>query len=166
MQLINSTVYEKEAQSRSNAIEQTHRHKQLQKDNQEKAQFANFARQHAINATAPPSSMPGSGPASRFEILIDGISFQVLKGGNKLVKLPGDINPPNATPKVAFVGDVKFHRTRNGNLVRHGIVKAQQLVGGVKKVNEQCKTFSWNGIVFLKRTGFAYLFNYFSLAVW
>lgn len=38
------------------------------------------------------------------------------------------MNPPSATPKVAFVGGVKFHRTRNGNLVRHGIVKAQQYV--------------------------------------
>ncbi|KAK7754074.1 hypothetical protein SLS62_003920 [Diatrype stigma] len=141
MQLINSAVYEKEAQSRSNAIEQTHRHRQLQKDNREKAKFVNYARQHAINATAPPS-VPGSGPVPRFEITVDGIPFQVLKAGNKLVKLPGDVNPPNATPKEAFVGGVKFHRTRNGNLVRHGIVKAQQLAGGVKKVNEQCKAFS------------------------
>lgn len=95
MQLINSAVYEKEAQSRSNAIEQTHRHRQLQKDNREKAKLVNFARQHTNNATAPPSSVPGSGLASRFEITIDGIGFQVLKGGNKLVKLSGNISAIN-----------------------------------------------------------------------
>ncbi len=93
MQLINSTIYEKEAQSRTNAIEQTHRHRQLQKDNQEKAKFVNFARQHATYATAPPSSTSGSTSASRFEITVDGIRFNVLKDGNKLVKLPGNYMP-------------------------------------------------------------------------
>lgn len=96
MQLINSAVYEKEAQSRSNAIEQTHRHRQLQKDSREKAKFVNYARQHAINATAPPT-VPGSGPVSRFEITVDGMQFQVLKAGNKLVKLPGNCVPPNCS---------------------------------------------------------------------
>ncbi|RYP73728.1 hypothetical protein DL771_003441 [Monosporascus sp. 5C6A] len=123
LQLINSAIYEKEAQSRSNAIEQTHRHRQLRKDNREKSKLANFARQNANHAAASSSA---SASAPKFEITIDGIHFHVLKGGNKLVKFPGDVNPPSATPKVAFIGGVKFHRTRNGNLVRHGIVRAQQ----------------------------------------
>ncbi|RYP38144.1 hypothetical protein DL767_002661 [Monosporascus sp. MG133] len=123
LQLINSAIYEKEAQSRSNAIEQTHRHRQLQKDNREKSKLANFARQNA-NHVAASSSASASAP--KFEITVNGIHFHVLKGGNKLVKLPDDVNPPTATPKVAFIGGVRFHRTRNGNLVRHGIVRAQQ----------------------------------------
>ncbi|RYP51446.1 hypothetical protein DL768_003232 [Monosporascus sp. mg162] len=135
LQLINSAIYEKEAQSRSNAIEQTHRHRQRQRDNREKSKLANFARQNANHVAASSSA---SASATKFEITVDGIHFHVLKGGNKLVKLPGDVNPPSATPKVAFIGGVR-------------------LAGGVKKVNEQCKAFSWNGIVFLKRTGFAYL---------
>ena len=142
LQLINSAIYEKEAQSRSNAIEQTHRHRQRQRDNREKSKLANFARQNTNHVGASSSA---SASAAKFEITVDGIHFHVLKGGNKLVKLPGDVDPPSATPKVAFIGGVRFHRTRNGNLVRHGIVRAQQLAGGVKKVNEQCKAFSWNG---------------------
>ncbi|RYO73958.1 hypothetical protein DL764_011032 [Monosporascus ibericus] len=121
LQLINSAIYEKEAQSRSNAIEQTHRHRQLQRDNREKSKLASFARQNANHVAASSSAS-----APKFEITVDGIHFHVLKGGNKLVKSPGDVNPPSATPKVAFVGGVRFHRTRNGNLVRHGIVRAQQ----------------------------------------
>lgn len=96
-----------------------------------------------------------------------------------LTTVKGDVNPPSATPKTTHIGGVKFYRTRNGNLVRHGIIKAKQCVllscakhtltwirmaGGFKKVNEQCKTFSWNGIVshfttsqhhFANRTSFA-----------
>lgn len=39
-----------------------------------------------------------------------------------------DLNPPAATPKVASIFGVKFHRTKNGNLVRDGIVQAQRYV--------------------------------------
>ncbi|KAL7627412.1 hypothetical protein AAE478_001605 [Parahypoxylon ruwenzoriense] len=150
MQLINSTVYEKETQQRANAIEQTLRHKQSQRNNREKAAFMNSILQSgagggAIGIPNTPTS------ASRYEVVVDGIRFNVVQQGSKLVKAPGDVNPPAATPKVTSIGGVKFHRTKHGNLVRHGIVKAQRFAGGVKKVNEQCKTFSWTGIVFLKK---------------
>lgn len=41
---------------------------------------------------------------------------------------PDDLNPPTATPKVVSLFGVKFHRTKNGNLIRHGIVQAQRYV--------------------------------------
>jgi hypothetical protein len=40
--------------------------------------------------------------------------------------LPDDDNTAKATPKTATVGGVKFYRSKNGNLYRSGIVKAQR----------------------------------------
>ncbi|KAI1081754.1 hypothetical protein F5B20DRAFT_535251 [Whalleya microplaca] len=142
MQLINSSVYEKETQQRANAIEQTHRQKQFHRNQNEKVRFMNSIAQNGSSGTA--FGLPPSTPA-QYEVVVDGVRFRVVQQGSKLIKAPDDVNPPAATPKVATIGGVKFHRTKNGNLVRHGIVKAQRLIGGVKKVNEQCKTFSWTG---------------------
>ncbi|KAI1470419.1 uncharacterized protein F4812DRAFT_417460 [Daldinia caldariorum] len=144
LQLINTSVYEKESQQRASAIEQTHRQKQLQKNNREKAIFMNNMLQSG--AIGKPVGLPNtSASASPYEVVVDGICFRVVQQGSKLVKAPDDVNPPSATPKVTTIGGVKFHRTKHGNLVRHGVVKAQRFAGGVKKVNEQCKTFSWTG---------------------
>ncbi|KAF3067466.1 hypothetical protein GL218_08655 [Daldinia childiae] len=151
MQLINTSVYEKESQQRASAIEQTHRQKQFQRNNREKAVFMNSVIQGGANGK--PVGLPSSSTsASQYEVVLDGILFRVVQQGSKLVKAPDDVNPPSATPKVTSIGGVKFHRTKHGNLVRHGVVKAQRFAGGVKKVNEQCKTFSWTGIVFLHTT--------------
>ncbi|KXJ92306.1 hypothetical protein Micbo1qcDRAFT_195205 [Microdochium bolleyi] len=158
LQLINSSVFEKETQNRSSAIEETLRQKQINRDNREKARLASHTQR--VGRPAAPATSSGSSTASRYEIEVEGIRFLVSRGGDKLVKAPGDINPPSATPKTTHIGGVKFYRTRNGNLVRHGVIRAKQCVlrsvdvymltfprmaGGVKKVNEQCKTFSWNG---------------------
>jgi hypothetical protein len=144
LQLINSAVYEKEAKARSTAIDQTQRQKQLDKDKREQAKLVSHIRQVGSVATNVAT------PVSKFEVEVDGLLFRVVKGGNKLVKVSGtlprdtslpfgrshgtgDVNPPTATPKTTFVGGVKFHRTRNGNLIRHGIVKAQQYVSPASK---------------------------------
>ncbi|KAI2636917.1 hypothetical protein GGS26DRAFT_546505 [Hypomontagnella submonticulosa] len=144
MQLINSSVFERETQQRANAMNQTHRQRQAQRSNLEKIAFMNTVAQNAArgNASGFPNT-PTSAPA--YELVVDGIRFYVVQKGSKLVKAPGDVNPPSATPKTTSIGGVKFHRTKHGNLVRHSIVQAQRFVGGVKKVNEQCKTFSWTG---------------------
>ncbi|KAI0152228.1 hypothetical protein F4776DRAFT_600700 [Hypoxylon sp. NC0597] len=144
MQLINSSVYEKETQQRANAMEQSYRQKQLQKNNREKAAFmASMLHGGTGGGQVGFPNAPTS--ASPYEVVVDGIHFRVVQQGSKLVKAPDDVNPPSATPKVTSIGGVKFHRTKRGNLVRHGIVQAQRFAGGVKKVNEQCKTFSWTG---------------------
>ncbi|KAK6957436.1 hypothetical protein Daesc_000221 [Daldinia eschscholtzii] len=151
LQLINTSVYEKESQQRASAIEQTYRQKQLQRNHREKATFMNNVLQSG--ASGKSIGLPNtSASASPYEVVVDGIRFRVVQQGSKLVKAPDDVNPPSATPKVTSIGGVKFHRTKHGNLVRHGVVKAQRFAGGVKKVNEQCKTFSWTGIVFLHTT--------------
>jgi len=46
---------------------------------------------------------------------------------------------------MALIGGVKFYRSKNGNLYRHGIVKAQRQSGAVKKVDVPCKQFSMTG---------------------
>ncbi|KAI1142162.1 hypothetical protein F5Y05DRAFT_402135 [Hypoxylon sp. FL0543] len=144
MQLIHPSVYQKETQQRANAMEQSYRQRQLEKNNREKAAFmASVFRGGAPGASAILPNTPNS--ASPYEVVVDGIRFRVVQQGSKLVKAPDDVNPPSATPKVTSIGGVKFHRTKHGNLVRHGIVQAQRFAGGIKKVNEQCKTFAWTG---------------------
>ncbi|KAI0444830.1 hypothetical protein F4803DRAFT_510682 [Xylaria telfairii] len=139
-QLINRDIYERETQQRTQAIEKSSIQQQLNKDRREKARFFNNMRQAGLTASSNPSK-----PASRYEVEVDGVRFHVTQQGSKLVKAPDDLNPLNATPKVASLFGVKFHRTKNGNLVRHGIVQAQRQAGGIKKVNENCKAFSWTG---------------------
>ncbi|GAW10980.1 hypothetical protein ANO14919_003180 [Xylariales sp. No.14919] len=143
LQLIKRDVYERETHQRTQAIEQTLKQKQLDKDRREKAQFFRNLQQAGGDSAAAYSN--SSKPVSRYEVEVDGVRFQVTQQGSKLVKAPDDLNPPTATPKVASLFGVKFHRTKNGNLIRHGIVQAQRRAGRIKKVNERCKAFSWTG---------------------
>lgn len=142
LQLINSSVYQEQAEARNKAIEQTRLRKLQHKENRERSQFMSHLRQ-----TANPSlayTNPTSAPV--YEIVVDGVKFAVVKGGSKLVKLPGAYhgydaatratadpfpgNPtaPETTPRVALVGGVKFRRTKNGNMYREAAVKAQRYV--------------------------------------
>lgn len=79
----------------------------------------------------------------------------------------GDSNAAKSTPKMATVGGVRFYRSKNGNLYRSGIVKAQRYANSldttnsrwfsgqsnfdtsrkyeVKKIDEPCKIFSTTG---------------------
>ncbi|CAK7271033.1 hypothetical protein SEPCBS57363_004408 [Sporothrix epigloea] len=59
----------------------------------------------------------------------------------------GDTHAASSTPKTAIVGGVKFYRSKNGNMYRHGVVRAQQRLGGrmIKKTNEPCRAFSTTG---------------------
>ncbi|KAI1841704.1 hypothetical protein JX265_006253 [Neoarthrinium moseri] len=146
LQLINTMVFEKDTQARASAIEQTQRQKRLKKEQMEKARFLSFVQKNGDNVPSAPSNSVAA--ASKYEITVDGIRFQVTRQGSKLVRVPGDTNVSSTTPRVASVGGVKFYRTKNGNLVRHGIAKAQRMAGGIKKVDVPCKAFSWTGIVF------------------
>ncbi|KAK0751689.1 hypothetical protein B0T18DRAFT_457656 [Schizothecium vesticola] len=170
LQLINTSVYEKETQARTRAIEETRRQKRSLKDERERARLVNHMARVAGHSDATPN---------QYEIVVQGIRFAVAKNGSKLVKVPGASDsisvPPSgshmvlgqgdsakATPRMAMVGGVKFYRSKNGNLYRHGIVKAQRYVlcpelvrlltcmpgrhsGTVKKVQVPCKRFSMTG---------------------
>jgi hypothetical protein len=87
LQLINRNVYERETQQRSQAIEQTLKQKQYNRDLREKAQlFRNMQQAHGGNMT---SSSNSSKPVSRYEVEVDGVRFHVTQQGSKLVKAPG-----------------------------------------------------------------------------
>ncbi|KAK0632554.1 hypothetical protein B0T14DRAFT_504528 [Immersiella caudata] len=142
LQLINSSVYEKESQARTRAIEQTRRQKRTMRDERERTKLVSHLHRMANNGGMAP---PGQSSADKYEIAIQGIRFVVAKNGSKLVKVPGPGNSAETTPKMAVVGGVRFYRSKNGNLYRHGIVKAQRQSGIVKKVDMPCKKFSMTG---------------------
>lgn len=184
LQLINSNIYQEQTDARTKAIEQTRLQKMQQKENNERIQFMN----HVVRTGNPRAASANSASVPSYEVIVDGIKFAVAKNGSKLVKLPGtslvsqptsnltstdsdlgDSNAPKATPKVAVVGGVRFHRTKNGNMYRQAVVKAQRYVahpgdmhllthrayrrsGGVNKVNVPCKIFSTTGNPFSKIT--------------
>lgn len=145
LQLINSSIYEQEAQNRHNAIEQTFRRKQWQRDQREKKTILKHLHHQGVNVASRTTNAPSSTPA-KYEVEIEGIRFLVTKQGSKLVRSAGKQtlrlvaaagpSHPNAengsfaptTPKSVSVGGVKFHRTKTGNLVRHGVTKAQRFV--------------------------------------
>ena len=135
MQLINSSVYDKETQARNKAIEETRRQKALEKDQREKQKIE----RHLNTLT----SRPGRAANLLHEISINGLRFQVADGGSKLVRVRGEQcdcetqlfscsqplganDSASTTPKHASVGGVAFLRSKNGNLYRSGIVKAKR----------------------------------------
>lgn len=177
LQLINTNIYQEQTEARAKAIQQTKLQKHHQKEARERAQILNH-----LKRTANPSIVsanPAAAPV--YEVVVEGIRFRVTNDGSKLVKVPGaslpllrhvrvtahlcpdDINGPKATPKMAFIGGVKFYRSKNGNMYRQAIVKAQRYVtrpgdahmlttrnsrrsAAVKKVNVPCRNFSNTGI--------------------
>ncbi|KAK1600271.1 uncharacterized protein LY79DRAFT_664589 [Colletotrichum navitas] len=110
--LINSAVYEKNNEAHVKAIEASRQRKNRQQDAREQSQLANHFHRYGGN----------------HEVEIQGIRFRVAHSGSKLIKVSGDLHPVSATPKVAFVGGVKFHRSKTGNLYRAGVLKAQRTI--------------------------------------
>lgn len=88
MQLINSSVYDKETQARNKAIEGTRRQKALQKDQREKQKI-----ERHLNALP---SRAGQAKDVVHEISINGLRFHVIDGGSKLVRIRGE-NVDNGT---------------------------------------------------------------------
>lgn len=81
MQLINSSVYDKETQTRNKAIEETRRQKALQKDQREKQKIE----RHLNTLT----SRTGQTTKVVHEVSINGLRFNVADGGSKLVRIRG-----------------------------------------------------------------------------
>jgi hypothetical protein len=178
LQLINSDVYKKDAQARTAALEQSRRQKIALRDRQERAKLISHLNRMVNSGGFGAANQQAA--ADKYEIAVQGVRFVVAKNGSKLVKVPGasrpcadasqgthivagDGNSAKATPKMALVGGVKFYRSKNGNLYRHGIVKAQRYVsrdlrtgqltpaffgrqsGAMRKVDVPCKQFSMTG---------------------
>lgn len=79
-QLINANIYQQQAESRAQAIEQTRQRKLTQQYSSEKTRFNTFVQQNSGNTT------PNHGPA---EITIAEARFLVRDGGKKLVRSAG-----------------------------------------------------------------------------
>ncbi|KAK0723980.1 hypothetical protein B0T21DRAFT_372935 [Apiosordaria backusii] len=148
-QMINSSVYEQGAPSRRQALDQTRQQQLATMNRQERAKLISHLSR--LENSGGYGTANQQNVAGKYVITVDGIQFTVTKQGSKLVKVPGDGNSAKATPRMAVVGGVKFYRSKNGNLYRHGIVKAQQQSGAVKKLNVPCKQFSMTACVHYAR---------------
>ena len=90
MQLINTSIYDKDTQSRVRAIQETRRLKTQQRDEREKSKINRHLQRLAPQVTqvAGSSSMSQS-TTKAHEVTIDGIQFRVTNGGSKLVRVFG-----------------------------------------------------------------------------
>lgn len=143
--LINSAVYEKNNEAHVKAIEASRKQNIRHQDAREQSQLANHFHRYGGHTSAPATSTNVTATGTH-EVEIQGIRFRVAHNGSKLIKVSGassrfsattkehthnrlgDLHPVNATPKVAFVGGVKFHRSKTGNLYRAGVLQAQRYV--------------------------------------
>ncbi|KAI5306912.1 hypothetical protein KEM56_006473 [Ascosphaera pollenicola] len=108
MQLINSALYQKEAEARTKAIDETRKQKARQRDEREKARVLHLARAVA-KPTRPAPAVPGSSVAPQtYSIVLHDIPFQVANGGSKLIRLSKDTR---VTFKKVMVGGVPFVRS-------------------------------------------------------
>jgi hypothetical protein len=86
LQLINSNIYEKDAQARVRAIEQSRRQTQILRDDRERAKLISHFN-HVANSR--PNTTNAQGSPDKYEVAIQGIRFLVTKNGGKHVKVPG-----------------------------------------------------------------------------
>lgn len=161
-------------------MEETRKAKVKQRAEREQSKVLRFAQ----NATGDASVSTAAQ-----QIIVNDIPFKITRGGSKLVRISstifledlspsrlsgthsqalGDPQTANATPKKATVAGVSFIRSKNGNLLRLGVVTSKKsviirpyliiiiILTGIllvrpitaKKKDELCKRFSTTGIVF------------------
>lgn len=84
-QLINANIYQQQAQSRAQAIEETRKRKLTRQQNSERARFNKFLQQ-SQGSSVQNHEQP--------EIMIDSIRFLVRDGGKKLVRAAGKSKRP------------------------------------------------------------------------
>ncbi len=146
MQLINTSIYDKDTQSRVKAIQETRKLKAQQRDEREKFKINKHLQRFGPKLVQVTGSSHESDPSTRAHVItVNDIQFRVTNGGSKLVRVSGtasllsgfrsflltgwilgDDSGPQSTPKKANVGGVTFLRSKNGNLYRSGLVKAKQ----------------------------------------
>ncbi|KAJ5114453.1 hypothetical protein NUU61_000212 [Penicillium alfredii] len=141
MQLINSAVYDKEAQARTKAMEETHRLKTQRRTQREQTKVLRYAQGSGVPASVATAAQPAAG----HQILVNDLPFQIARGGSKLVRMSNDPAAANNTPKRVTVAGVAFVRSKNGNLHRLGAVSSKKKQAAVKKRDELCKRFTTTG---------------------
>lgn len=89
MQLINSAVYDKEAQRRVKALEETRKAKAQKKAHVEETKVLQFAQ--GMGRQFPSSSIPQvpvtGESAGEYQIFLNDIPFRVSRGGGKLIRV-------------------------------------------------------------------------------
>ncbi|KAL3478973.1 hypothetical protein BJX99DRAFT_223331 [Aspergillus californicus] len=141
MQLINSSVYDKEAQKRVKALEETRKAKTQRKAQVEQAKVLQFAQ----GASSVPQVSATGEPSGEYQIFLNDIAFRVSRGGGKLIRVSNDPNTANNTPKKVKVAGVTFVRSKNGNLHRLGAVTSKIMPSAAKKRDELCQRFTTTG---------------------
>lgn len=139
MQLINSSVYEKETLARSKAMEETRKFKEQRRAEREQAKVLRYAQGPGSAAMVSTPANPTAG----HEIMVNDVAFRVARGGSKLIRISSaylpcvlshriglpfvdDPNTANNTPKRVTVAGVPFVRSKNGNLHRLGAVASKK----------------------------------------
>ena len=90
LQLINTSIYEKDTQTRAKAMEETRKQKLKQRDDREKAKLHKHIQRLGGGNIGIASPLPY--PATNYEIEVQGIRFRVTKDGSKLAKVAGEIS--------------------------------------------------------------------------
>ena len=85
-QLINTSVYEKESQNRTKAIEETRKQKAIEREAREKTKFNRHIQRVAGNV----ARLASSNTPNNYELTVQGVRFLVQKDGSKLVKVSGE----------------------------------------------------------------------------
>ncbi|TDZ74381.1 hypothetical protein CTRI78_v000763 [Colletotrichum trifolii] len=142
--LINSAVYKENSEATSKAIEATRQQRLVKQNAREKSQLVNHFQRYNGRPNAP-GTPTNPAAVGQHEVEIEGIRYRVAHNGSKLIKISGDLHPANATPKVAFVGGVKFHRSKTGNLYRAGVLKAHRGDECEERHVFECPDFSNTG---------------------
>ncbi|OOF96399.1 hypothetical protein ASPCADRAFT_206596 [Aspergillus carbonarius ITEM 5010] len=147
MQLINTSIYDKEAQARTKAIEESRQAKAHKRAQIEQARVLNYAqgvgRTYSAGFAAQVST--AAEPSAEFQVFVNDIPFRVSRGGSKLIRVSDDPNTANATPKRVTVAGVAFVRSKNGNLHRLGAVTSKRKPMAVKKKDALCQRFTTTG---------------------
>ena len=88
-QLINSSVFDRETQTRKKAIEDTQRQKALQRDQREKFKIDRHLRVLATHAGRSSATPSATAIQTLHKISINGLEFHVDRGGSKLSRILG-----------------------------------------------------------------------------
>lgn len=88
MQLINSTIYDKDAEKRQQAMTETRRQKFTQAQQVEKAKI----QRHLETLNRGQSTSTASVAPTAYKVYIDGLSFIMKNGGSKLLRVRGTIS--------------------------------------------------------------------------
>lgn len=98
LQLINTSVYEKDSQQRAKAMEETRQQKLKQKNEREQRKIASRFQRSGHNGQDSSASRNINGSI----VDIEGISFRVTKNGDRLMKVAGKSYPAKSITKCLF----------------------------------------------------------------